>query len=54
MTYLAIWLYLWGWVMCAGLNASIGDDNKPHWLGAAAWPIVFPFVIIRRLSSRIN
>lgn len=48
-----VWLYVWGAVMCAGLNASIdGGDSRPHWLGALAWPVIMPVAFLRRVGIK--
>lgn len=57
MTYVAIWLYVWGALLMAGANLYIEKNDgvaepSPHFLGAMFWPIVFPFIIVRRLVFR--
>lgn len=54
MTYVAIWLYVCGVVMCAGMNMTIeGGDRLPHWIGALFWPFIVPFVMVRRIVKKL-
>ena len=59
MNIALVWLYGWGVVMCAGLNKYVeavsgSDDPKARWTGAIFWPVVVPFVIVRRLIITVQ
>lgn len=58
MIYIAIWLYVWGVLMCGGSTKLVetmdGDENpSARWLGALLWPVIVPFGMMRAFYRKL-